>query len=228
MQCERGTPVYFPSIDELRMPVITEAHIEKVALVLSAIDPSVLSEPTTGPRTLYQVNQSPSVVRVDSGDKLRCDHQYLLAPLFDGTDASFDRLWAKAKRVGGASGTSVLLDLVKRLRDWEIDEEGECLKRSKQKQVAAEMFPYASRLQYYFFHSAVQRIDRELKVRRLAEEERPLLGGLLKRFFETPAVEHGIEFPELVLEETELYLASSINLCRVMRSIAHRIRRAAS
>ncbi|WP_144059310.1 hypothetical protein [Rhodopirellula sp. SWK7] len=227
MQREGETPIYFPRIEKLEMPAITETQIETVALILSAINPSVLKEATPKPQTLYQVNQNPKVVRVDPSVELRQDHRYLLSPLHDGTDASFDKLWAKAKRVKGASGSSALLDLVQRLRDWEIDEEGLSLTRSKQKTLAAEMFPYASRLQYYFFHSAVQRIDRELRIRRVASEvSSPLLGGLLKRFFETPEMQHDIDFPEPVLEEAEMYIASSINLCRVLRSIAHRIRRA--
>ncbi|MCM2372999.1 hypothetical protein [Aporhodopirellula aestuarii] len=226
MPLEQEQPRYFPTVDELAMPVLSEACIEQVALVLAAISPTMLDQPSSGCRTLYEVNHDPKVVRVDPAVELRQDHRYLLRTLHDGSDESFDKLWFKSKRLKGSGDSSLLLDLVKRLRDLEIDEDGDSLARSKHQKIAAEIFPNAARVQYYFFHSAVQKIDRELSIRRVSSQSRPVVGGFLRRFFETPEEASGIEIPELILVEAELYLASSINLCRVLRSVAQRIRRA--
>ena len=226
MSREADSPIYLPPLDGLRMPAISEPSIETMAIVLAGFCPSVLEEKTSRPRTLSQLRLDPRTKRIGPSTALRRDHRYILHPIHACDDEQFEQLWMESKSVAGSQDSTELLKLVRWLKKLEVDDQGKGFAHPQMQKPAAAMIDFASRVQFYLFHSAVRRIDRESTKSQSVKKQDSSWAKLIARLTpKKPDAIHPIEFPIAVLDEAESYMISMLNLGRVLRSVKHLVSR---
>ncbi|TWU04010.1 hypothetical protein [Neorhodopirellula pilleata] len=222
---ESESPLYLPPIDGLRMPPVTEELIEVVALLLCGISPEVRQQPMSQSRTLFELRQDPMSPKVGPSSSLLQDHRYILSPIVGKsgkrlTEQEFEEKWQQSKSIAGSQQSTQLLKLVHWLGRLELDDEGQDLSHPKWQSQMAEAVQHAMPIQFYLFHSASRRIDREASHRRVVENDRSFWSKLtaalgMKGGQGSPRV----IFPENVSEEAESYLVATLNLGRILRKL---------
>ena len=172
-------PHFFPHFVAGEQPIVCEKKFEKIALVLSGIDPTEWDTKAKACSLRELVAQS-SVRRIGPSSAMRQDYQYVLSPQFDFNQVDFGDIWLDAKQIpSGQEGTD-FLKLAKQIRHLNVVADFDDL-LSKKPGLNEQVRKHSHRLLHRIHRTATRQIEETLKT--LGKpSRRPWYTALLNRF----------------------------------------------